>query len=142
MVYTPRNEHFGIVPLEAMLAETPVLAANEGGPTETVVNGQTGWLRDVSKVQDWTEVMRVALEGGDGEERLKEMGKRGKERVIAEFSIEKMAETLDREIEGMKGPRPPVIPFVAVVFAVGLMGLLAAMGLWLAVKQAQDAGHY
>ena len=69
LVYTPRNEHFGIVPLEAMLAGTPVLAANEGGPTETVISGQTGWLRDVRKVQDWTEVMRIALEDGDGEQR-------------------------------------------------------------------------
>ncbi|OAA69857.1 mannosyltransferase [Cordyceps fumosorosea ARSEF 2679] len=37
LVYTPANEHFGIVPLEAMLARVPVLAADAGGPTETVV---------------------------------------------------------------------------------------------------------
>ena len=38
MLYTPPREHFGIVPLEAMLAKTPVLAINFGGPLETVVN--------------------------------------------------------------------------------------------------------
>ncbi|KAF2794464.1 glycosyltransferase family 4 protein [Melanomma pulvis-pyrius CBS 109.77] len=140
LVYTPRNEHFGIVPLEAMLAGTPVLAANEGGPTETVVSGQTGWLRDVKKVQDWTEVMRIALEDGDGEERLKEMGKWGKERVISEFSKEKMAERLESEIQNMaKAARPPVAPFSAAVVAVGLMGGLSALSLWLAVKQASTA---
>ncbi|KAF2129286.1 glycosyltransferase family 4 protein [Dothidotthia symphoricarpi CBS 119687] len=138
LVYTPRNEHFGIVPLEAMLAGTPVLAANEGGPTETVISGQTGWLRDVSKVQDWTEVMRIALEDGDGEQRLAEMGKWGKERVIAEFSKEKMAERLESEINDMvrKSVRPPLAPSVAIVFGVGLMGALAAGSLWFVMKQA------
>jgi alpha-1,3/alpha-1,6-mannosyltransferase len=135
LVYTPRNEHFGIVPLEAMLVGTPVLAANEGGPTETVVSGQTGWLRDVSKVQDWTEVMRIALEDGDGEQRLKEMGKWGKERVVAEFSKEKLAERLETEIGAMsrKGARPPLIPFAMVILAVGVMGALAAGSMWLAI---------
>ncbi|EAT78713.2 hypothetical protein SNOG_14088 [Parastagonospora nodorum SN15] len=110
LVYTPRNEHFGIVPLEAMLACTPVLAANEGGPTETVISGQTGWLRDVSKVQEWTEVMRIALEDGDGEQRLRDMGRWGRERVIAEFSKDKMGERLESAMQAMMRQRvmPPV----------------------------------
>ncbi|KAI1732753.1 glycosyl transferases group 1 domain-containing protein [Ditylenchus destructor] len=37
IVYTPENEHFGIVPLEAMYIGRPVLATNTGGPLETVV---------------------------------------------------------------------------------------------------------
>lgn len=138
LVYTPRNEHFGIVPLEAMLAGTPVLAANEGGPTETVISGQTGWLRDVRKVQDWTEVMRIALEDGDGEERLKEMGKWGRERVVSEFSKEKMAERLESEIEGMaKVSRPSVITISPIVVAVGMMPVLVVLSFWLAIKQAK-----
>ncbi|KAF2703594.1 glycosyltransferase family 4 protein [Pleomassaria siparia CBS 279.74] len=138
LVYTPRNEHFGIVPLEAMLAGTPVLAANEGGPTETVVSGQTGWLRDVSKVPEWTEVMRIAIEDGEGEERLKEMGKWGRERVVSEFSKEKMAERIESEMTGMKKvARPTVIPFSVAVLAVGIMGGLAALSLWLAIQQAK-----
>jgi alpha-1,3/alpha-1,6-mannosyltransferase len=136
LVYTPRNEHFGIVPLEAMLAGTPVLAANEGGPTETVVSGQTGWLRDVSRVQEWTDVMRIALEDGDGEQRLKDMGRRGRERVVAEFSQDKMGERMDTAIQAMlrQGARPPLMPFAVVVFAVGLMGVLASAGLWLTLR--------
>jgi alpha-1,3/alpha-1,6-mannosyltransferase len=140
LVYTPRNEHFGIVPLEAMLAGTPVLAANEGGPTETVVSGQTGWLRDVSKVQEWTGVMRIALEDGEGDTRLKEMGRWGRERVISEFSKEKMAERLETEIAGMaKKPRPPVTPFAAALIAVALMGGLAACSMFFAISQAKQA---
>jgi alpha-1,3/alpha-1,6-mannosyltransferase len=140
LIYTPRNEHFGIVPLEAMLAGTPVLAANEGGPTETVISGQTGWLRDVSKVQDWTEVMRIALEDGDGEERLKEMGKWGRERVIAEFSKEKMAERLEDEIEGMmkSSSRPPVVNFSAGVVVACLWPVVVAVSVWIAVRLSEE----
>jgi alpha-1,3/alpha-1,6-mannosyltransferase len=36
VVYTPQNEHFGIVPIEAMSLGTPVIACNSGGPKETV----------------------------------------------------------------------------------------------------------
>jgi alpha-1,3/alpha-1,6-mannosyltransferase len=137
LIYTPLNEHFGIVPLEAMLAGTPVLAANKGGPTETVVSGQTGWLRDVHKVKDWTEVMRVALEDGEGLERLKEMGERGRERVIAEFSKEKMAEVLDAEIQGMmktRRPRPAVFPIPPPLLAVGVLLAVAALSFSLTRK--------
>ena len=42
VLYTPHNEHFGIVPLECMSAGRPVIAVNSGGPTETVVNDVTG----------------------------------------------------------------------------------------------------
>lgn len=36
LLYTPSNEHFGIVPIEAMYMKKPVIACNSGGPTETV----------------------------------------------------------------------------------------------------------
>ncbi|GME85630.1 unnamed protein product [Ambrosiozyma monospora] len=38
LLYTPDYEHFGIVPLEAMVLGKPVLAHNTGGPLETIVN--------------------------------------------------------------------------------------------------------
>lgn len=38
LIYTPSNEHFGIVPIEAMYMRKPVIACNSGGPTETVNN--------------------------------------------------------------------------------------------------------
>lgn len=44
VIYTPQNEHFGIVPLEAMAARRPVVACNNGGPLESVVDGTTGLL--------------------------------------------------------------------------------------------------
>lgn len=38
----PGEEDFGMVPVEAMAAGTPVLAYGRGGATETVLDGQTG----------------------------------------------------------------------------------------------------
>lgn len=35
IIYTPQNEHFGIVPIEAQNSGTPVIACNSGGPCET-----------------------------------------------------------------------------------------------------------
>lgn len=52
LLYTPSNEHFGIVPLEAMLLGTPVLAPNNGGPLETVSQNETGWLIE-PKPEEW-----------------------------------------------------------------------------------------
>eukprot|EP00892_Ulva_mutabilis_P010438 jgi/Ulvmu1/7767/UM039_0076.1 len=46
MLYTPANEHFGIVPLEAMARACPVLAVASGGPLETVVHRGTGFLSE------------------------------------------------------------------------------------------------
>ncbi|EFO26127.2 glycosyl transferase [Loa loa] len=42
VLYTPPNEHFGIVPLEALQQRRPVIVCNSGGPAETVVEGVTG----------------------------------------------------------------------------------------------------
>ena len=44
LLYTPMEEHFGIVPLEAMSVGTPVIAVDSGGPKETVENEETGCL--------------------------------------------------------------------------------------------------
>jgi glycosyltransferase involved in cell wall biosynthesis len=44
LLFTPRNEDFGMVVLEAMAAGTPVLAVDAGGPRSTVQHGVTGWL--------------------------------------------------------------------------------------------------
>ena len=38
------QEHFGIVPLEAMAHSRPVIACNSGGPRESVQHGLTGFL--------------------------------------------------------------------------------------------------
>src|SRR5579871_1825011 len=101
LIYTPRNEHFGIVPLESMLAGVPVLAANEGGPRETVINGKTGWLRDVNKVDDWTAIIQSVITGAVPSEVLYRMGQDGKNRVREMFSKAKMASRFELEIDNI-----------------------------------------
>ena len=110
LIYTPKFEHFGIVPLEAMLAEVPVLAAKTGGPKESVVDGECGWLREVDHEDEWSEVMSMVLHRLSPS-RLEEMGRRGRERVLEEFTQRRMAERLDAAIDGMSKAqaRPRII---------------------------------
>ncbi|KAK8160958.1 mannosyltransferase [Phyllosticta citrichinensis] len=135
LVYTPRHEHFGIVPLEAMLAGTPVLAANEGGPTETVQEDVTGWLRNVAAVEEWTDVMRKVLPGGIGHDKLVQMGTAGRERVKSEFSRTKMAERFDKEIRDIESmPRPVVATPFGIGAVVALVFSLVLANAWIASK--------
>jgi glycosyltransferase involved in cell wall biosynthesis len=46
MLFTPFNEDYGIVPLEAMAHAKPVIAVNRGGPLDTVENNVVGYLED------------------------------------------------------------------------------------------------
>jgi len=45
LLYTPPQEHFGLVPLEAMAAARPVIASNQGGTLETILDGETLYPR-------------------------------------------------------------------------------------------------
>ncbi|VDM22861.1 unnamed protein product [Hydatigera taeniaeformis] len=58
LIYTPAFEHFGIVPIEAMYLGRPVIAMDAGGPRETLVHQQTGFLCPIPSADafDNTEV--------------------------------------------------------------------------------------
>ncbi|KAI1461189.1 glycosyltransferase family 4 protein [Annulohypoxylon moriforme] len=129
LVYTPANEHFGIVPLEAMLAGVPVLAADTGGPTETVVEGKTGWLRSPAKVDQWTEVMDKVL-NHISEDEFAAMSKAGITRVKENFGEAQMAERLDSiVVKTLSEPKTwSWTPTVAL-----MLGTLGAVGAVLAV---------
>jgi glycosyltransferase involved in cell wall biosynthesis len=60
LIFTARNEDFGMVPLEAMACGTPVLAVDRGGPRETVLDGRTGWLRPAD-TQVFADVIGTVL---------------------------------------------------------------------------------
>ena len=128
LIYTPQNEHFGIVPLEAMLVGVPVLAANSGGPTETVVDGKTGWLQDVDKLDEWTGIIRQVL-FGLSDENMRKMGEEGARRVKEKFSRGTMAQNFDDELERLdRGRRPPILTgafyCILAAFGVSIAGLL------------------
>ncbi|PWW79955.1 Glycosyltransferase Family 4 protein [Tuber magnatum] len=129
LVYTPAREHFGIVPLEAMIAGVPVLAHNSGGPLETIQEGKTGWLRPAEDEQ-WAAVMRTALFELE-EKVIVEMATRGRERVLELFSKEKMAERLDGEFDEIsdgRSIRGLVLTVLAGMGAVIGLGVAFALG--------------
>ena len=94
VLYTPSNEHFGIVPLEAMVRETPVLASNSGGPKETVVDGESGFLLSEDPVQ-WSKAMTTLVQEP---ERARSMGVWARSRVVKTFSFASMAERLQKVV--------------------------------------------
>ena len=88
VLYTPSHEHFGIVPLEAMYAETIVVANRSGGPIETIRDGLTGYLCDTPTAEDWGKALQKVLAKTPSE--LEAMGKAAKQRVEEKFSEQRL----------------------------------------------------
>lgn len=106
LLYTPLYEHFGIVPVESMLLETPVLATNNGGPLETVVH-YTGKNADVAtgyneepQPKFWSKVLSDFSTLSP--ETRKALGVNGKKRAVEYFSREKMSEEFLANLTALK----------------------------------------
>lgn len=82
VLYTPENEHFGIVPLEAGVALRPVIACNSGGPLESIVDNVTGF-HCPSDPDLWaTKILHLL----NNEAIAKQFGENAVKRVISHFS--------------------------------------------------------
>jgi alpha-1,3/alpha-1,6-mannosyltransferase len=116
LLYTPTNEHFGIVPLEAMCARIPVIATATGGPLETVVDFKTGRLVQPDAAS-FAEAMSELL--GDPEAARK-MGSEGRKRVIEHFSRAAFGKRLGGFVEtsDQQGVPLRVVKFTLSVWAV------------------------
>lgn len=90
LIYTPINEHFGIVPIEAMAASKPVIACNSGGPCETVEDNVTGYLCK-PKCDNITNAMYKILINKKGSI---EMGVKGRERMEESFSYQRFCDNV------------------------------------------------
>lgn len=77
------EEHFGIVPVEAMAAGTPPIVADGGGQRETVIHGETGYL--VHSVDEMASVMKTLL---CDDRFFKRMSGNGRKRAASLFSKE------------------------------------------------------
>ncbi|HTO10187.1 MAG TPA: glycosyltransferase [Candidatus Binatia bacterium] len=97
VVYTPLAEHFGIVPLEAMAAARPVIAVNRGGPTETIVSGETGWLAAPTPAGFAEALARVL---GDAAA-ARRMGEAGWHHVRAHFSRAAFGARMERALAAL-----------------------------------------
>jgi glycosyltransferase involved in cell wall biosynthesis len=49
VLFTFTHEPFGYIPIESMACGTPVLTYNTQGPSESVIDGSTGWLANNDK---------------------------------------------------------------------------------------------
>jgi N-acetyl-alpha-D-glucosaminyl L-malate synthase BshA len=81
------NESFGLVALEAMACEVPVVASRVGGLPEVLTDGVEGFLvepRDVRKMAECS----LAILGHDSYR--KEIGKRAREKAQAQFCSTKI----------------------------------------------------
>ncbi|CAL0310681.1 unnamed protein product [Lupinus luteus] len=94
VLYTPKDEHFGIVPLEAMAAYKPVIACNSGGPVESIKNGVTGFLCNPTP-QDFSLAMTRFIEDSQFAER---MGREARRHVVESFSTKTFGQHLNRYI--------------------------------------------
>jgi len=80
------EEHFGIVPVEAMAAGTPPIVADGGGQRETVIHGETGYL--VHSTDEIAESMKTLL---FDDETFERMSSAGRSRATTIFSKEVFA---------------------------------------------------
>ncbi|KAK7365234.1 hypothetical protein VNO80_14132 [Phaseolus coccineus] len=92
VLYTPKDEHFGIVPLEAMAAYKPVIACNSGGPVESIKNGVTGFLCDPTP-QEFSSAMAKLINDPQGAEK---MGREARRHVDESFSTKSFGQYLNR----------------------------------------------
>jgi glycosyltransferase involved in cell wall biosynthesis len=78
-------EPFGLVVLEAMEREIPVVATNHGGPVEIIENNVDGYLVDYV---DASEMSKVVLQLACDSELRKKIGQSGRKKRRNTFSLE------------------------------------------------------
>ncbi len=97
-------EPFGIINLEAMSCETPVVGSAVGGIPEIIIEGETGYLIELESVSrtDFNPKNPVEFQKNfaakinlllDDEALATQMGKAGRQRVLDIFSWESIAKT-------------------------------------------------
>jgi alpha-1,3/alpha-1,6-mannosyltransferase len=96
LLYTPQNEHFGIVPLEGMYNGALVLACNSGGPLESIENNVTGYTLPPDPAI-WANKLVEALNNPE----VGKMREAAKARVLSIFTNESFSSQLHKIIIGM-----------------------------------------
>ncbi|MCI0503517.1 glycosyltransferase family 4 protein [Candidatus Micrarchaeota archaeon] len=94
VLYTPVNEDYGLVPLEAMASGKPCIARNEGGPRETIHDGRDGFL--INSI--WEMAGKMEFLANDTE-RCAQMGKEGRAKVERDFTWETFLKRFEEKAE-------------------------------------------
>ncbi len=102
-----RLEAFGIVALEAMATGKAVVVADIPGVREVIEDGREGLLADPVNPRDLAEkIQRLVADPG----LRAEMGRRGREKVLASFTLETVADqvlSLYRDLADRSGATAP-----------------------------------
>ena len=93
LVHPALAEGLGVVTLKAQAASVPVIGFRAGGLPEAVIDGETGMLVPPGDVAALTGAMATLMNDDD---RRAILGRNGKARMQAEFSIDSM---VDRHLE-------------------------------------------
>ena len=104
VVCASQFESYGMVHIETMASGKPIVSTRRGGPSETVLEGETGFLVDPGDARALADrVIRLL----NDPERRQQMGVAGRARVEALFSARAMAAqfeaALDRLVDRRSG---------------------------------------
>ena len=93
------SESFGMSLIEAMSCETPVIATRVGGMVEVTGNGEFGLLIEPGDPAALAAAIRELL---TDEPRRRELGKKGRARVLSTFTWPQIAQSLLRLYRGLR----------------------------------------
>lgn len=95
-LYVAPQEDYGMGVVEAMFTGTPVVAWDEAGPKETIVNNKTGYLIRPYDLDDFRKKVLSLL---INKKLNKKMGQAGLKRAKKKFTWERHIDILEREIK-------------------------------------------
>lgn len=95
-VLTSEREGFSRVILEAMYLGKAVVASNIVGPSDLVLNGETGFLVEPRNAYAFAEKILTLIKNSDLRKR---MGSKGKERVFKHFTVEQYVKGVEQIFE-------------------------------------------
>ncbi|SJZ42250.1 N-acetyl-alpha-D-glucosaminyl L-malate synthase BshA [Selenihalanaerobacter shriftii] len=84
-----KKESFGLVAIEAMACEVPVIASNTGGIPEVIIDGVTGFLAEPGNVKEMADKGIRLLQN---EEMYYEFSQNARHRAVTRFSAERIVD--------------------------------------------------
>jgi glycosyltransferase involved in cell wall biosynthesis len=104
MVCSSWFESLSMVALESMAMQRPIVSTSVGGPAETVIDGQTGYLVPPRDSRAIAERVTALLQNPALRE---QMGAAGRQHVLAHFTAAQYANAIGRMVDQLVESRLP-----------------------------------